>query len=57
MATIVCAQTAGGEQQATHDTSRPSTDLAEQGIRLRPSYGQVLADHQCGGLLERHENR
>ncbi|MCY3960450.1 MAG: hypothetical protein OXG34_02115 [bacterium] len=57
MATIVCAQTAGGEQQATHDTSRPSTDLAEQGIRLRPTYGQVLADHQCGGLLERYENR
>ena len=43
MATIVCAQTAGGELQATHDTSRPSTDLAEQGIRLRRKFDAQTA--------------
>ena len=43
MATAVCAQTTGGEKQATHDTGRPSTDLAGQGSRLRRKFDAQTA--------------
>ncbi len=57
MATAVNAQTMRGEQRATHDASRPSTDLTEQATRLRKKFDAqatpVLGQQKTSELRDR----